>query len=47
MQWFAEQEAKRRTWKKGTNYFNIKEIGLQTDFFFGEGAGCNSGGCTD
>jgi hypothetical protein len=43
----AEQEAKRRTWKKGTNYFNIKKIGLQTDFFFGEGAGCNSGGCTD
>jgi hypothetical protein len=47
MQWFAEQEAKRRTWKKGINYFDIKKIGLQQDFIFGEGAGCNSGGCTD
>lgn len=47
MQWFAEQESNRRKWKKGTSYFNIKKIGLQTDFFFGVGSGCNSGGCTD
>ena len=48
MQWFSEQEEKtKRRWKKGTNYNNIKKIGLQKDFFFGVGSGCNSGGCTD
>jgi 3'-phosphoadenosine 5'-phosphosulfate sulfotransferase (PAPS reductase)/FAD synthetase len=47
MQWFAEQECKSKKWKKGMNYFNIKKIGLQSDFFFGTGSGCNSGGCTD
>jgi hypothetical protein len=25
----------------------IKKIGLQTDFIFGVGSSCNSGGCTD
>lgn len=47
MQWFAEQESKNKKWKQGTSYFNIKKIGLQQDFFFGVGSGCNSGGCTD
>jgi len=48
MQWFAEQEEKtKRRWKKGTNYNNIKKIGLQQDFIFGGGSTCNSGGCTD
>lgn len=47
MQWFAEQEANRRRWKQGTSYFNIQKIGLQTDFIFGGGSSCNSGGCTD
>jgi hypothetical protein len=47
MQWFAEQEGKKRKWKQGTSYFNIQKIGLQSDFIFGVGAGCNSGGCTD
>jgi hypothetical protein len=47
MQWFAEQETKKRRWKEEMSYFNAKKVGLQTDFFFGVGAGCNSGGCTD
>lgn len=46
MQWFAEQE-KNSTWKKETNYFNIKKLGLQQDFIFGTGSGCQSGFCTD
>lgn len=47
MQWFAEQEKNKRKWKKEMNYFNIKKVGLQTDFYFGTGSGCNAGGCTD
>lgn len=48
LQWFAEQEEKtKRRWKKGTTYNNIKKIGLQSDFNFGTGSGCNSGGCND
>lgn len=47
MQWFAEQENKKRKWKDEMYYFDIKKIGLQTDFIFGTGSGCNSGGCTD
>jgi hypothetical protein len=47
MQWFAEQESKKRKWKKGISYFNIKEIGLQQEFIFGGGSSCNSGGCHD
>ena len=47
MQWFAEQETKKRRWKEEMSYFNAEKIGLQTDFFFGVGSGCNSGGCSD
>ena len=47
MQWFAEQETKKRRWKEEMSYSNAKKIGLQTDFFFGVGSTCNSGGCTD
>jgi hypothetical protein len=47
MQWFAEQETNKRKFKQGTSYFNIKKIGLQSDFIFGGGSTCNSGGCTD
>jgi 3'-phosphoadenosine 5'-phosphosulfate sulfotransferase (PAPS reductase)/FAD synthetase len=47
LQWFAEQETKKRRWKEEMSYFNAKKIGLQTDFIFGTGASCNSGGCTD
>ena len=49
--WFARQESenvdKKYKWKDGTTYNNIKKLGLQSDFFYGEGAGCNSGFCTD
>lgn len=54
MQWFAELEEKNvgnrnkiQLWKKETNYFNIKKLGVQQDFIFGTGSGCQSGFCTD
>jgi len=47
MQWFAEQETKNKRWKQEISYNDIKKIGLQSDFNFGVGSGCNSGGCTD
>lgn len=47
MQWFAEQEGENKRWKKEMNYNQIKNIGLQTDFFFGTGSGCQAGYCTD
>jgi hypothetical protein len=46
MNWFSEQEKKTR-WKKEIKYKTIKKIGLQSDFNFGEGVGCNGGFCTD
>lgn len=45
MQWFANQEIGRKKFKKEMKYETIKKIGLQTDFIFGTGSGCNSGGC--
>jgi len=47
MQWFSEQENEKKKWKKEMNYEQIKNIGLQTDFFFGTGSGCQAGYCTD
>ncbi len=48
MQWFANQEKKGKgTWKEHINYEQIKSIGLQQDFFFGTGSGCDAGYCTD
>lgn len=47
MQWFADQEKGKSRFKKEMRYDTIKKIGLQTDFTFGTGSGCNSGGCTD
>lgn len=47
MQWFAEQENEKKNWKKEMNYEQIKTIGLQQDFFFGTGSGCQAGFCTD
>ena len=47
MQWFADQEDEGKRWKKEANYEQIKTIGLQTDFHFGTGAGCQAGYCTD
>lgn len=47
MLWFAEQEGKGKKWKKEGTYFKFKEIGLQMDFHFGTGSGCQAGFCTD
>jgi len=46
MQWFADQE-KNATWKKEMTYEQVKTIGLQQDFNFGTGSGCQAGFCTD
>lgn len=46
MQWFADQETNAQ-WKKEMNYEQVKSIGLQTDFYFGTGSGCQAGFCTD
>lgn len=48
MRWFAEMERKmKRKFKKEMSYDNVKKIGLQQDFFFGTGSGCQAGFCTD
>ncbi len=48
MQWFSEMELKTgRRFKKEMSYDNIKKIGLQGDFNFGTGSGCQAGFCTD
>jgi len=48
MRWFAEMERKmKRKFKKEMSYDNVRKIGLQTDFFFGTGSGCQAGFCTD
>jgi len=48
MRWFAEMERKmKRKFKKEMTYDNVKKIGLQQDFFFGTGSGCEAGFCTD
>lgn len=46
MQWFANQETNAR-WKKEMTYEQIKTIGLQQEFIFGTGSGCQAGFCTD
>ena len=46
MQWFADQEANAQ-WKKEMSFEQIKKVGLQQDFFFGTGSGCQAGFCTD
>jgi hypothetical protein len=47
MKWFSEQETENKRWKKEMTYSKIKKIGLQTDFMFGTGSGCQAGYCTD
>jgi hypothetical protein len=54
MQWFMELEKsttayrrKQMRFKQEMSYENIKKIGLQEDFFFGTGSGCQAGYCTD
>jgi hypothetical protein len=46
MQWFADQE-KSFTWKKEGRYDDFLKLGLQQDFNFGTGSGCQAGYCTD
>jgi hypothetical protein len=48
MRWFSEQEKrKNHFFKPNINYEQIKTIGIQQDFFFGTGSGCQAGFCTD
>lgn len=48
MRWFSEMEKKmKRTFKKEASYEKVKRMGLQSDFFFGTGSGCQAGYCTD
>jgi hypothetical protein len=48
MQWFSDQEAKmNKKFKKEMSYKDIKKVGLQKEFYFGTGSGCNAGYCTD
>lgn len=47
MKWFSDQENEKKRWKKEMTYNQILNVGLQMDFQFGEGAGCNAGFCTD
>lgn len=46
MEWFANKEGSSR-WKQEIDYKTIKKLPLQLDFYFGTGAGCNAGFCTD
>lgn len=46
MMWASIQEIiKGKTFRKEFEMLNIKDIGLQQEFVFGGGAGCNSGEC--
>jgi hypothetical protein len=57
MQWFKQQEQKYKrpmrgnrlsmTWKDIITYEQIEKTGIQQDFNFGTGAGCDAGYCTD
>jgi len=47
MKWFADQEDESKKWKKEASYEKIKGIGLQSEFNFGTGSGCEGGFCTD
>jgi hypothetical protein len=48
MNWFNNLEKNMKgTWKQDVTYDQISKIGLQMDFFFGTGSGCQAGFCTD
>lgn len=48
MNWFLNQEENSNyNYKSKITYKTIKTIGLQQDFFFGTGSGCQAGFCTD
>jgi len=48
MQWFSDQEKrKKHFFKPNIDYSQIKNIGIQQEFNFGTGSGCQAGFCTD
>ena len=47
MQWFSDQEGLKKRWKKEGFYSDFKNLGIQQDFNFGTGSGCQAGFCTD
>lgn len=48
MNWFNEIEKNSKyNFKSNMTYEQIKKVGLQQDFFFGTGSGCQAGFCTD
>jgi len=48
MQWFSDMEKlKGKKFKKEMSFEDIKKVGLQKEFYFGTGAGCQAGFCTD
>jgi hypothetical protein len=48
MNWAKEKEEEtKRRFKKDFKMSKIEKIGLQSEFVFGTGSGCSSGGCTD
>lgn len=48
MEWFSRKEAESKyNYKSSMTYEQIKKIGLQLDFQFGTGSGCQAGFCTD
>jgi hypothetical protein len=48
MQWFSNQEKRKgHFFKPNIDYEQIKDVGIQQDFNFGTGSGCQAGFCTD
>jgi len=48
MEWFSKVEKNSNyNWKSKINYEQVKKIGIQQDFNFGTGSGCQAGYCTD
>jgi hypothetical protein len=48
MYWsLVQEELYERTFKDEYSLLDIKKMGLQMDFFFGTGSGCQAGFCTD
>lgn len=48
MEWFSNQEKRKgHFFKPNIDYDQIKNVGLQSEFNFGTGSGCQAGFCTD
>lgn len=48
MEWFSNQEKiNNHFFKPNIDYYQIKKIGIQQEFNFGTGSGCQAGFCTD